>query len=182
MLAFPYGPTMLLIFLPVTSLGWLLDNVFNSSYFIILGFQLTLLIADIFLLLTLIQQFYSYRKQLIVYYWLSPLIFYITYWHGQIDLLPVVFLFYSVGLLKKGNYKLGGLFLALSVTAKYSMLIGIPFICVYLWLNKNIKGGFWETIAPFSILSLIIMAPFLLSPGFWEMVIYNRESSRLFSL
>ena len=101
LLAFPYGATMLLSFLPVTSFGWLLDNVFNSSYFTILGFQLTLLIADIFLLLTLIQQFDQYRKQLIVYYWLSPLIFYITYWHGQIDLIPVAFLFYSVGLLKK---------------------------------------------------------------------------------
>ena len=182
LLAFPYGPTMLLIFLPATSLGWLLDNVFNSSYFIILGFQLTLLIADIFLLLTLIQQFNWYRKQLVVYYWLSPLILYITYWHGQIDLIPVAFLFYSVGLLKNGNYKLGGLFLALSVTAKYSMLIGVPIIFVYLWLNQNIKGGFWETIRPFSILSLLIVSPFLLSPGFWEMVIYNRDSGRLFSL
>ena len=182
LLAFPYGPTMFLVYLPATTFGWLFDNIFNSSYFVNFGFQLTLLIADIFLLLTLIQQFHQYRKQIIIYYWLSPLILYITYWHGQIDLIPVAFLFYSIGLLKTGDYKLGGIFLALSVTAKYSMLIGVPLIFVYLWLNQNVKGGFWETLVPFSIVSLITMIPFLFFPGFWEMVISNRDVDKLFSL
>jgi uridine kinase len=147
-----------------------------------LGFRFTLLIADIFLLLILLQQFGSYAKQILTFYWLSPLLLYIVYWHGQIDLIPVVLLFFSLGCLKNGEYKLGGVVLALSVTSKYSMLIGVPIIFVYLWLNTDLKGGFWETLTSFSILSILLIGPFLLSSGFWDMVIFNSEIDRLYAL
>ena len=179
-LAFPYGPTMFLVYLPATYLGFLFDTIFNSFYFSGLGFRVTILFADIGLLLLLLGQFSQYWKQLITYYWLSPLIFYVTYWHGQIDLIPIFMLFFAVGLLKKGDYRLGGIVLALSVTSKYSMLIGVPIIFIYLWLNQDLKGGFWETLISFSTISFLIIAPYLISPGFWEMVIFNREVDKLY--
>ena len=52
-LAFPYGPIMLLAHLPTTFLGWLIDSATGSNYFSGLGFRLSLLGADI-LLLTLL--------------------------------------------------------------------------------------------------------------------------------
>ena len=96
LLAFPYGPTMLLICLPATYLGAMLDTAFNSVYFSGFGFRFTLFVADLCLLLVLLGQFGKYWKQIITYYWLSPLVLYIVYWHGQIDLIPVVLLFYSI--------------------------------------------------------------------------------------
>jgi len=182
LLAFPYGPTMLLICLPATYLGATLDAVFGSVYFAGLGFRVTLFMADLCLLLVLLGQFRKYWKQIITYYWLSPLVLYIVYWHGQIDLIPVVLLFYSIGRLKKGDYKIGGTILALSVTSKYSMLIGVPIIFIYLWLNQSVKGGFWETFCVFSGVSSLIIIPFLISPGFLEMVIFNSEINRLYLL
>jgi len=182
LLAFPYGPSMIFFYLPTTFMGTLLDNYLGSMYWSGLGFRFTLLIADIFLLLILLQQFGSYAKQILTFYWLSPLLLYIVYWHGQIDLIPVVLLFFSLGCLKNGEYKLGGVVLALSVTSKYSMLIGVPIIFVYLWLNTDLKGGFWETLTSFSILSILLIGPFLLSSGFWDMVIFNSEIDRLYAL
>jgi len=182
LLAFPYGPTMLLVCLPATYLGATLDAVFGSVYFAGLGFRVTLFMADLCLLLVLLGQFRKYWKQIITYYWLSPLVLYIVYWHGQIDLIPVVLLFYSIGRLKKGDYKIGGTILALSVTSKYSMLIGVPIIFIYLWLNQSVKGGFWETFCVFSGVSSLIIIPFLISPGFLEMVIFNSEINRLYLL
>ena len=182
LLAFPYGPTMLLICLPATYLGAMLDTAFNSVYFSGFGFRFTLFVADLCLLLVLLGQFGKYWKQIITYYWLSPLVLYIVYWHGQIDLIPVVLLFYSIGCLKKGDYRIGGIILALSVTSKYSMLIGVPIIFIYLWLNQNVKGGFWETFSTFSGASSLIIVPFLISPGFLEMVVFNSEINRLYLL
>tara|TARA_B100001750_G_scaffold51463_1_gene39159 strand:+ start:8013 stop:10127 length:2115 start_codon:yes stop_codon:yes gene_type:complete len=182
LLAFPYGPSMILFYLPTTFIGTLLDNQFGSVFWSGLGFRLTLLLADIFLLLILLQQFREYIKQILNFYWLSPLVLFIVYWHGQIDIIPVALLFFSLGCLKNGEYKLGGFVLALSVTSKYSMLIGVPIIFVYLWLNHDLKGGFWETLISFSILSIVFIAPFLLSSGFWDMVIFNREIDKLYAL
>ena len=182
LLAFPYGLSMMLFYLPTTFVGTLLDSYLGSMYWTGLGFRLTLLIADIFLLLILLQQFGSYAKQILTFYWLSPLVLYIVYWHGQMDLIPVTLLFFSLGRLRNGKYKLGGILLALSVTSKYSMLIGVPIIFVYLWLNQDLKGGFWETLISFSIVNIFLTGPFLLSSGFWDMVIFNSEIDRLYAL
>ena len=62
------------------------------------------------------------------------------------------------------------------------MLIGIPFILIYLWLNQNLKGGFWETTISFSVSTILIISPFLLSSGFIDMVVLNREIDKLYTL
>ena len=62
------------------------------------------------------------------------------------------------------------------------MLIGVPIIFVYLWLNQDLKGGFWETLMSFSVLSIFLLGPFLFSSGFWDMVIFNSEIDRLYAL
>jgi uridine kinase len=62
------------------------------------------------------------------------------------------------------------------------MLIGVPIIFIYLWLNQDLKGGFWETLMSFSAISFLIIAPYLISPGFLDMVIFNREVEKLYLL
>ena len=97
-----------------------------------------------------------------------------------LGVLPKKYVRNQIQALKKGDYRLGGIVLALSVTSKYSMLIGVPIIFIYLWLNQDLKGGFWETLISFSAISVLIIAPYLISPGFWEMVIFNREVDKLY--
>ena len=181
-LAFPYGPVMLLSHLPLTYAGWLLDHLLGIEYFVGLGFRLGLLVADLFVLLFLLQQFDSSWKNLITYYWLSPLVLFITYWHGQLDLVPVSLFLIAVGLLKQRNLKLGGVVLALSVAAKHSMLIGVPFVFIYLWLNRGLKGGFKRSVLVFIGVLAILEGPLCFSSGFREMVIDNREAVKVFWL
>jgi len=54
-LAFPYGPVMLIFYLPMSFFGWLLDHFFSVNYFLGLGFRFSLLTADLFVLLFLLQ-------------------------------------------------------------------------------------------------------------------------------
>ena len=55
--AFPYGPVMLIAYIPTTYLGMVFDDLLNLAYFSGLGFRFTLLVADICLLILLIEQF-----------------------------------------------------------------------------------------------------------------------------
>jgi len=77
--AFPYGSIMLLAHFPSTFLGWLVDTLTGFNYFSGLGFRLSLLGADLLLLSLLLQQFEKYWNSLLVHYWLSPIIIFITY-------------------------------------------------------------------------------------------------------
>ena len=179
-LAFPYGPVMLIFYLPMSFFGWLLDHFFSVNYFLGLGFRFSLLTADLFVLLFLLQQFNDSWKNLISFYWLSPLVIFITYWHGQLDLVPVALFFLAIGFLKQKNQKFGGIVLACSVAAKHSMLIGVPFVFIYLWLNRGLRSGFRRTALFFTVSLSALEGPLYFLNGFKEMVIYNREAGKIF--
>ena len=179
-IAFPYGLVMLIVHLPMTGLGWLLDQLFGSQYFAGFGFRFGLLVADISILLTLLHQFDSIWKKLIVYYWLSPLILFITYWHGQLDLIPVALFFIAISFLKQPNKPWGAVLLAFSVAAKHSMLIGVPFVFIYLWLNRGLKIRLKQSLFAFTITLIAMEGPLFFTSGFMEMVIHNREAVKIF--
>ena len=107
-LAFPYGPVMFLSYLPITALGWIIDYLFGIQYFANFGFRISLLLADILLLLLLLQTFEKHWKNILKYYWLSPLILFITYWHGQADLVPVAIFIFALTLVKNGKFRAAG--------------------------------------------------------------------------
>ncbi len=181
-LAFPYGPVMLISHLPPTIAGWLVDQLFGYEYFANFGFRCSLLAADLLLLVTLLQAFENHWKKILIFYWLSPLVIFITYWHGQTDIIPVALFFCSLALVKKGNYWFAGVVLALSIAAKHSMLIGVPFIMLYLWSHNSINKEFQRFAGFFVVSLLLIEAPFFLSEAFRMMVLDNREAGKIYWL
>ena len=181
-LAFPYGPIMFILNLPTTAFGWVADHLLSLNYFTNFGFRLSLFFADIFLLVLLLQIFENHWRKVILYYWLSPLVVFITYWHGQTDIIPVALFIYSLTLIKKGNFWLAGLILAFSIGAKHSMIIGTPFIILYLWSHNGINKELQRFLGYFAATLFIIETPFLLTEAFRMMVLGNREVVKLYSL
>jgi uridine kinase len=181
-LAFPYGVIMFISHLPTTAIGWMIDQMLGVGYFANIGFRISLLGADVLLLLLLLQTFEDYWKRILTYYWLSPLILFITYWHGQTDLIPVVLFIYSLTLIKRDNFGAAGLLLACSIAAKHSMMIGVPFIIIYLWSHNGIHREFQRFLLLFVGSLLLIEAPFLFSDAFRMMVLENREVDKLYWL
>ena len=181
-MAFPYGPVMFLSHLPTTGIGLLIDSLFEVNYFSNIGFRISLLLADIFLLISLLQIFENKFRRLIKYYWLSPLIIFISYWHGQTDLIPVVLFISALTFLKRGNFTAVGLLLALSLAAKHSMIIGVPFILLYLWSHNGIHREFQRFLFIFVASFLILEAPLLLSDSFSMMVLQSPEIGKLYWL
>ena len=180
--SFPYGIIMFVVHLPMTIIGWLFDNLYATDFFINIFFSLTLIAADILLLLVLLQIFENYWKKVIIFYWLSPLVIFITYWHGQLDLIPVTILVYSLSLIKRGNYSLAGIFLAFSIAAKHTMIISFPFIFLYLWTNNGINKELQRFLIFFIISLFVVEVPFILSDAFRLMVLSNLDSQKLYWL
>ncbi len=181
-LAFPYGLIMFIAHLPSTAIGWGIDNFFAVEYFTNFGFRVSLFLVDILLLILLLQVFESHWRKILIYYWLSPLVIFITYWHGQSDLIPIALFIYSLSLIKRRNYLLAGTILAFSIGAKHSMIIGAPFIILYLWSHNGINKELQKFLTFFIGSLLVIFAPFLISDAFRIMVLDNREVGKLYWL
>jgi uridine kinase len=180
--AFPYGPIMFLAHFPSTFIGWLIDSLTSLNYFSGLGFRISLLIADVSILILLLQQFENRWRGLMIHYWLSPLVIFITYWHGQTDIVPVAMLVLCITLLKNKRVLKSGLVFAGAVAAKHSMIIVLPFIAMYLWFKRGTMIGGYKFII-FSLIALIIVeGPYLFSNGFQQMVVYNREIEKIYWL
>jgi len=181
-IAFPYGPIMFIACLPLTLVGWSIDLIFGIYYFSGVGFRITLLLFDLLLLLLILKVFEDYWRKVIVFYWFSPLVIFITYWHGQIDIIPISLFFFSLVLLKIGNFRTSGLLLACAIAAKHSMLIGAPFILIYIWTHNGIHKEFQKYLV-FFIGSLIFLeAPLLFLESFRLMVLENPELDKLYWL
>ena len=137
--AFPYGFIMYLVYLPLTAIGWVLDKLFSFHYFSLFGFTITSLILDYGILHSISRLLKNYSPKLLLSaYWCSPIILYIFYWHGQIDVLPVFLLLWGLVFLQEEKTILAGAFLGIAISAKFSMIASIPFIFIYLIRNRRL--------------------------------------------
>jgi len=177
--SFPY-PTLMLYIMSVPRIlfGWLGAE---NSFVILFLSRLPLLIADIsifFILKSWLKD--KYLSKLIWFYWLSPVIIYVSYIHGQLDAIPVSILFVSLYFFFKNNTKLSALFLGLALATKTSILITYPFFFLAL-MSKNEKIRdllLFFTIAVSSF--FIINLQYIFDPYFLQMVFQNQEQAKLF--
>ena len=181
-LAFPYGLMMLLVHLPAVLVGYLADGIVGISYFSGVGFRVSLLLADFLVLLLLVKMFSEHLRKFVVYFWLSPILIYITYWHGQTDIIPVSFLILGLFLLKVNKIKKSAVSIAFAISAKISMLIAMPLFLIYLWTNKKLRSFVVPFILTLILIILLIQGPFLMTSGFQEMLLGNREINKVYLL
>jgi len=182
-MAFPYGVVMYLAYLPLTTLGWLFDQVLSTGWFAKLGFGLTSLFFDYGLLvgIAILARQYS-PKLLLISYWCSPLVIYILYWHGQLDILPVCLLVWGVAILQRRLTTAAGVFLGFAISAKFSMVAAFPFIAIYLYRNPRLRR---EIICFVSVTILTLgltCLPFIFSESFQTMVLRTPEADRIFTV
>ncbi len=179
--SFPYGISMLISYWPLSSFGLFLERIIDNYDFLVIGFKLSSLIFDysVLILLSIITKHFSNRI-LLISYWLSPIIIYTTYIHGQLDIVPVAFLLGCICMINWNRYRSASLFIVLAISSKMSMLIAFPFILIYLQKRKGFNKEFFNFIFSSLILGLFFFLPFLASEGFWTMVLKTREIERLY--
>ncbi|WP_304181556.1 uridine kinase [Leptotrichia trevisanii] len=176
---FPYPPIMFLIELigGVISIG--VKNIFIKNIL----FKIPSLIFDLLGLYFLVKMFPDRRKYIGVLFFASPIIFYATYMHGQLDIIPTVFLLGSLYFLtNKRNNMIFSIMLALALSSKLHILAIIPLL--YLYIYK--KDGFVEATKSIGIsflLTILIILPFFdTQNNFMKMVILNKEQKGVASI
>lgn len=172
--AFPYGYVMWLAFLPLT----MFCKLFGLS--LMIGYKLTLLTADVALLLVLQRTVNCSLRVILMTYWLSPLVIYATYWLGFNDVIPVALLALSLLFFQKRELFTAALIMPAAISAKLSMVIAIPFMVIYLLRNRALLQE-WKPFAQgLALGSIVVCAPFLLSDAGLRMVLGNPELSKIY--
>lgn len=176
-MAFPYGPIYLLTFLPGTMLGAMIAPRVAA-----VGLGLTVLALDILLFRVVRRLVGNRNRTLAVYaYWLSPIVIYVNYWHGQLDVLPVLILSVALLWVRQGRFAGAGLTLGFATAAKMSMGIAIPFVWIYVTAARRLRSHAPRLIGA-TLIGTATMLPFILSESFRRMVLQTPESGKIFSL
>lgn len=179
-LAFPYGPVMVLGYLPGALLGNLLEPVFGLRA-VVVGIGVTAIGFELLLLRTF-RRFPLPNPSLAqVRYWVSPIALYVTFFHGQLDVLPVALVLVGIGLVLADDGRRGGVFLALAVGAKLSMVVAVPFVIVYALRNRKLHPVLREFSIAFTVVSGVLFVPALYSSGFRSLVFSSPEFLKLSS-
>ena len=177
---FPYPALMLyLLAIPQILFGWIAQE---SYFFTLFLYRLPLLLADLLIFLVIKSWFpKKYEKRLIWFYWLSPVLIYISYIHGQLDVIPISLLFASLYFLFKEKLFFSALLLGASLATKTNVALIYPFFLLFL-LSKNINGKKTSLFFIAAITTFIVINwPYIFNQAFLKMVFLNAEQAKLFS-
>lgn len=176
--SFPYPPMMLFL----QSIPVILIRVCSvrNAFIIRAIFKLPILIADC-ALAGLLSKIYTQKlKYIAIIYFTSPIIMYACYMHGQLDVIPMAFLFgciYILLLQKRGFQWQAGIALALTVLTKQHTLVVVPILIFFMQKRHGLEKSV-QMVMAFIAVSVGGILPFL-SEGFIRQVIYNKEQGQL---
>lgn len=175
-IAFPYGYTMWLFFLPAIVLCKML--VIPIAF----GYGFSLIMADLGLLIILRKLLNIKDSKLLIFYWLSPISLIASYCLGYNDLVPVFLLMSAVYCLKDHRAILSGFFVVTAISAKFSMILSLPFFFIYLFNNHNLRQILNKYIFGVLIGAAFFVIPFLLSSSGLQMLANNPEIEKIYQL
>ncbi|MFN0101002.1 MAG: glycosyltransferase 87 family protein, partial [Bryobacteraceae bacterium] len=179
-MSFPYGPVMYVIHLPPVLLGAAIDEWAGMDFFALAAFGLTILALDIGCLSLLVRLLHQSVRRVVGLYWLSPIVLYICYWHGQTDLVPVFFLLACLHAIEQRRFTAAGVGLGFAISAKLSMILPVPLLIIYFLRNKRIGSGVIPFAAAAAAVALLVQGPFLLSHGVQQMVLRSPEIDKIY--
>ncbi|MFI5361782.1 MAG: hypothetical protein ACHQ49_07410 [Elusimicrobiota bacterium] len=179
--AFPYSTTMLLsLAIPTAPFAWLFGGAAALPRALaLLLLRVPMLAADAAIYLILCGWFPNRRRAVLLLYWCSPVLFYISYVHGQIDSIPTAFLFASLAAASSASPLWAGLLLGLGISAKFHLAAVVPLVAFYLYKNSAPSARLKTVVRYVAALALAVAVlvgpPFLFSEGYRALVLHAKE-------
>lgn len=179
--SFPYLPLMLIV---ESVGGFILFLLQPSSLFIRnLVFKIPLLAVDL-IGYAVLRKMNIRFKYVIVFYFCSPIVLYSTYMHGQLDLIPTVFLlqsiYYVIRWNKKNNLLYFSLFFGFAISTKFHIVAAVPIVFFYIASKKGCRTSLKYMLYS-SFIPIIFCACFW-GRGLIETVFLNKEQSVLLTV
>lgn len=114
-----------------------------------------LLFFDI-ILFWILSRFVRYNNQRLTwFYWLNPIVIYISFILGHFDVISMGLILLSLFLVGKQKFSRAGLIAGLALTAKFQVAIVLPFIAAYIW-NTNYRFAAGKYLLHFFSLTFLI--------------------------
>jgi uridine kinase len=180
-MAFPYGPGMLVI----VAMPWFPALFFSfdpASHLGLLLLRLPVFAADLAICVLLMRWLRVNVRDVVLTYWLSPVVIYATYVHGQLDLIPTALLCIALFYAFKNRVVVAGLVFGLALATKLHLLIAVPFVVIYLYRQRKRPRAWLVFSAIAGATALALYAVPLTSPAFRTMVLGSTESKKLWAV
>ncbi|MEK7172683.1 MAG: hypothetical protein AAB740_01750 [Patescibacteria group bacterium] len=179
---FPY-PQVMLWFLAIPR--FLFSPFFSNNYLDVTNLQLVvyrlpILISDLIIFIILVRWLKHKQDKVLWFYWCSPILFYINYLHGQLDVIPMMLLFVALYLLFKEKFYSAMVLVGLAISAKTGVAIVLPFIFVFLILRRLRWQKIIFLLAIILLMFVTVNSRILLTPGFTQLVLNNKEQLKIF--
>jgi uridine kinase len=180
-LAFPYGPGMLL-FLSVSWIPALFTSFDPAGHLGIFLLRIPCLLSDVAICLLLMRWLRMHSRDVVLAYWLNPIVLYATYVHGQLDIIPTALLCVALYLVFTRRALAGGLVFGFALATKAHLMVAFPFVLVFLYRSRRPRTAWLSFGLAAAASTLLLYALPLTWPAFRTMVLGSSESRKLWSV
>ncbi len=184
--SFPYGSVLYGL---LAAPRWLAHLIFGQAALGTgsLGIALVkapMLFLDLLTFWTLSRLARERASNLIVYYWLNPIAFYVIYIHGQLDIAATSLCLLSLYLVTRRKHGASALMLAAATLCTFHVVAVVPLVIAYIW-NRDFardaarRIGKW--LAIWAAASAVGFIPLVLAGRFLYASTSSPEVARLFA-
>ncbi|MEO8874662.1 MAG: hypothetical protein ABI461_03665, partial [Polyangiaceae bacterium] len=180
-MAFPYGPGML----AVLSVPWFPALVFSfdpASHLGLFLLRLPLFAADLTICVLLMRWLRMRARDVVIAYWLNPIVLYASYVHGQLDLIPTAFLCLALFFIFIHRTVIGAIVFGVALATKAHLLVAFPFVVVFLYRQRRRDRSWLLFSAVAMVAAAVLYALPMMSSAFREMVLGSAESKKLWTV
>jgi uridine kinase len=155
---FPYGLVLFVLFFVPKMIFYTLfgELALGNSILSVVLMKFPLLIFDVGFLVLLTSIFEINFKRLQVYYWLNPVVIYISYLHGQLDLIVMFFTVLAIYQLMQKNILSSSVCFAAAILSKFHVIILIPFFMAYIWNTHFLKQALVKILTWSGVLLILV--------------------------
>jgi uridine kinase len=176
--SFPYPPAMLWVLAlpralmhPFLAAGT--DTVTPVHLFTM---RLALVVGDLAIAIVLARWFPLRARRVLAYYWCSPFVIYICYWHGQLDVIPTALFLVALHLLRSRREAVAFVVLGVALATKSHLLVALPFLAVYAAQELGVRRAVRGLATSFAVYAAFVL-PYVQSAAY-RMMVYGSEEQR----
>jgi uridine kinase len=114
-------------------------------------------------------------------YWLSPILFYISYVHSQLDAIPIALTLTALHLLFKERWLWSFVLLAAAIATKLHILVVVPFFIVYLWRQQKPISTIITALCIIGGIVVSVIGIQFLKESYRTIVLFNPEQGKIFN-
>ena len=120
------------------------------------------------------------RTQLILLYWFSPVLMYLSYVSGSFDVLVLCLFFLGLDYLFRRKFFESSILMGLAMSTKTFVILVMPFIILYFFSNRYSLSKIIIYLTTLLLTFIFINIQFISSDGFFETIFINSGQTRVF--